>query len=698
MKIWAVSPVSDIGLCCFSIAAHAEWYSDNTGTQSPEGPSLEDLSKMTWQQLELLYGVGSADRILASVKQANSHADDGASTAGSTGSRAGSHSSSHPRGKKAGKGGRMSRASAAVASSMTTQEGPLLANGVAPAAAASAAAAAAAAATLAASASDAPVPEPATLAAASAAAAAAAAASAAAAAAHAAVAAAKAIESSSPPSTIHAVLSTDQLARSSPSVTGVSVTSLPLPPPVPIPPPPAPPPPVLEPPGQEAPPPHQPTLGPQQPGAPSYPWHPPPDGMMHPAHAHHMHMLPPHGPPMPPPPPLHPALAALPAAAMQWQELIAGPQGGLYYFNLVSKESQWHPPACGFVPLYLKGEADAARGIAAAFAAHASPLVHPSHSHGNPSQNNLQPPTDAHTPRQTLGSQPTTVADAVQKTPVKAMTLEEVERELAATTASPVNGQQPGSANNGTSIPPGFHPKGMPQSYPQPFPYPPHAVSPLPGWPHPHHQHPGHPVGYPNGVGHMPPGFPPYHSHTPPPHQWPGQNSAPSVPLDTPTGTRIPPPGFGHMDAQRLTPNQQGLRGQPPPGFSSPAGKAPPPGFPAMQHAHSPAAGMPPNADGHATAAPQLELNADTVVSDTSGIVAAAVEPVELNSIKNASIDPAIALEEDAVLLEPGAKVLLDAATAAYVRKLLPRNVGKYWLQRYSLFSRYDDGVQVRSV
>jgi hypothetical protein len=37
-----------------------------------------------------------------------------------------------------------------------------------------------------------------------------------------------------------------------------------------------------------------------------------------------------------------------------------------------------------------------------------------------------------------------------------------------------------------------------------------------------------------------------------------------------------------------------------------------------------------------------------------------------------------------------------------YVRKLLPRKMAKYWLQRYSLFSRFDMGaqmdVQVRSV
>eukprot|EP00983_Pelagomonas_calceolata_P099504 1158464-Pelagomonas_calceolata.AAC.3 len=32
----------------------------------------------------------------------------------------------------------------------------------------------------------------------------------------------------------------------------------------------------------------------------------------------------------------------------------------------------------------------------------------------------------------------------------------------------------------------------------------------------------------------------------------------------------------------------------------------------------------------------------------------------------------------------------------AYVRSILPRNVAKYWLQRYSLFTKYDEGIQVR--
>ena len=41
------------------------------------------------------------------------------------------------------------------------------------------------------------------------------------------------------------------------------------------------------------------------------------------------------------------------------------------------------------------------------------------------------------------------------------------------------------------------------------------------------------------------------------------------------------------------------------------------------------------------------------------------------------------------------ARVVIDPATAAYVRSLLPRNVHKYWLQRYSLFNRFDEGVQL---
>jgi hypothetical protein len=41
------------------------------------------------------------------------------------------------------------------------------------------------------------------------------------------------------------------------------------------------------------------------------------------------------------------------------------------------------------------------------------------------------------------------------------------------------------------------------------------------------------------------------------------------------------------------------------------------------------------------------------------------------------------------------AAIKVDADTAVYVRKLLPRKMAKYWLQRYSLFSRFDQGVQM---
>ncbi len=37
----------------------------------------------------------------------------------------------------------------------------------------------------------------------------------------------------------------------------------------------------------------------------------------------------------------------------------------------------------------------------------------------------------------------------------------------------------------------------------------------------------------------------------------------------------------------------------------------------------------------------------------------------------------------------------MDPSLAAYVRSILPRNVAKYWLQRYSLFTKYDEGIQV---
>lgn len=37
----------------------------------------------------------------------------------------------------------------------------------------------------------------------------------------------------------------------------------------------------------------------------------------------------------------------------------------------------------------------------------------------------------------------------------------------------------------------------------------------------------------------------------------------------------------------------------------------------------------------------------------------------------------------------------LDAKEAIAVRKMLPRKMAKYYLQRYSLFSKFDRGVQV---
>lgn len=37
----------------------------------------------------------------------------------------------------------------------------------------------------------------------------------------------------------------------------------------------------------------------------------------------------------------------------------------------------------------------------------------------------------------------------------------------------------------------------------------------------------------------------------------------------------------------------------------------------------------------------------------------------------------------------------MEPAAAAYVRKLLPRGMAKYWLQRYSLFSKFDEGAQL---
>lgn len=44
---------------------------------------------------------------------------------------------------------------------------------------------------------------------------------------------------------------------------------------------------------------------------------------------------------------------------------------------------------------------------------------------------------------------------------------------------------------------------------------------------------------------------------------------------------------------------------------------------------------------------------------------------------------------------EPPSSVAVDNTTAARVRSSMPRQVFKYWLQRYSLFSRYDDGIKL---
>ena len=60
---------------------------------------------------------------------------------------------------------------------------------------------------------------------------------------------------------------------------------------------------------------------------------------------------------------------------------------------------------------------------------------------------------------------------------------------------------------------------------------------------------------------------------------------------------------------------------------------------------------------------------------------------------------PSVAALAVTVALSGGALGADDApaspAAAAYVRKLLPRSMAKYWLQRYSLFERFDEGVRV---
>jgi len=65
----------------------------------------------------------------------------------------------------------------------------------------------------------------------------------------------------------------------------------------------------------------------------------------------------------------------------------------------------------------------------------------------------------------------------------------------------------------------------------------------------------------------------------------------------------------------------------------------------------------------------------------------------QLELIQAAAAAAAAAEEEERSLQQQ--RILLDPDTAAYVRTMLPRNMAKYWLQRYSLFSKYDEGIQM---
>ncbi len=44
---------------------------------------------------------------------------------------------------------------------------------------------------------------------------------------------------------------------------------------------------------------------------------------------------------------------------------------------------------------------------------------------------------------------------------------------------------------------------------------------------------------------------------------------------------------------------------------------------------------------------------------------------------------------------DPRARVCVCVCVCVCLRCTLPRNVFKYWLQRYSLFSKFDDGIEV---
>eukprot|EP00955_Chlamydomonas_euryale_P081885 363637-Chlamydomonas_euryale.AAC.9 len=89
----------------------------------------------------------------------------------------------------------------------------------------------------------------------------------------------------------------------------------------------------------------------------------------------------------------------------------------------------------------------------------------------------------------------------------------------------------------------------------------------------------------------------------------------------------------------------------------------------------------------HSTSAPHTLLNGDATSPDT-GVHGGAMDVARPQSSSCAS-----QMRES--LCSSNRHVRLDAATAAHLRKLLPRRVAKYWLQRYSLFSRFDAGVQL---
>ncbi|KAJ9515364.1 hypothetical protein QJQ45_016365 [Haematococcus lacustris] len=297
----------------------------------------------------------------------------------------------------------------------------------------------------------------------------------------------------------------------------------------------------------------------------------------------------------------------MPAEAMQWQELFAAPPGPhgpppVFYFNLCSGVHQWQAPGCGFVPCWLKEEADSVRSAAALHAAA------------------QQAPYQA--------AAPTGQGGAQHGLPQAAG---EGGREAAA---------RPGLLR------PGGHRAGLVDLADLERTLL-HGQEPDPG--------PGPGSAWPT---HLAPQTPP-----PPWHQPPCVGPA--------AGWGMPPPSMQ---------GQQGAQA----GWGSPHLPASP-----MAAARSAPPGFPPQPAASAAMGPASAGGGRGAEAQAGGPQGAPVGPDQAQAVQGTEgVGPGPAVRGVGRLaLEPGTK--------AYVRTLLPRNMFKYWLQRYSLFSKLDQGVQM---